>query len=227
MPPRRRDYMPRADGDFNSWVQNFFVKVTDFYSNQGIDPGPLVALDDARIEWEKAVTANLAAQALAESTAQRKRTARSVLDAVARPIVAFVQTYPATTNADRAMMAITPKLAGGTPVPTPATRPVARLESGQRLRHELRIVDEATPTRKAKPAGVLGVEVWRALTAPYEPSPGPGDAYRFLGLNTRGVLTTFFDTGDAGKTAHYCMRWTSTRGEKGPWSEVISATVAA
>ncbi|MCC6284495.1 MAG: hypothetical protein IT439_04210 [Phycisphaerales bacterium] len=32
---------------------------------------------------------------------------------------------------------------------------------------------------------------------------------------------------DAGKTALYTLRWVSTRGEKGPWSEVASATVAA
>jgi len=29
----------------------------------------------------------------------------------------------------------------------------------------------------------------------------------------------------AGKMAHYLLRWASTRGEKGPWSEVTSATI--
>lgn len=28
-----------------------------------------------------------------------------------------------------------------------------------------------------------------------------------------------------GQTAHYMLRWVSTGGEKGPWSELVSATV--
>ena len=32
---------------------------------------------------------------------------------------------------------------------------------------------------------------------------------------------------DGGKTAHYMLRWLSTRGEAGPWSETASATVGA
>lgn len=36
-----------------------------------------------------------------------------------------------------------------------------------------------------------------------------------------------FSAAGAGKTAYYALRWVSTRGEKGPWSDVTTATVAA
>ncbi len=32
---------------------------------------------------------------------------------------------------------------------------------------------------------------------------------------------------DGGKTAHYMLRWLSTRGETSPWSETASATIGA
>ncbi len=32
---------------------------------------------------------------------------------------------------------------------------------------------------------------------------------------------------DGGQTAHYMLRWVSTGGEKGPWSETASATIGA
>ena len=32
---------------------------------------------------------------------------------------------------------------------------------------------------------------------------------------------------DGGKTAHYMVRWPSTRGEADPWSEMASATIGA
>ena len=34
-------------------------------------------------------------------------------------------------------------------------------------------------------------------------------------------------TMDANKVAHYMLRWVNTRGEKGPWSETVSATIGA
>ena len=36
-----------------------------------------------------------------------------------------------------------------------------------------------------------------------------------------------FAGADGGKTAHYMLRWESTRGEPGPWSDTASATIGA
>lgn len=59
------------------------------------------------------------------------------------------------------------------------------------------------------------------------PAPTPGDSYKFLSGSSRGNLQADFPSAEAGKTAYYALRWVSTRGEKGPWSEVAAATVAA
>ena len=65
--------------------------------------------------------------------------------------------------------------------------------------------------------------------APPLNSPGQSgsDSYKFLSVSLRGNLQTDFPSAEAGKTAYYALRWVSTRGEKGPWSEVAAATVAA
>ena len=60
------------------------------------------------------------------------------------------------------------------------------------------------------------------------PSPlGDPETFSFLTLTTRPSLRTEFKPQDGGKTAVYMLRWVSTRGEKGPWSEIATATVAA
>jgi hypothetical protein len=46
-------------------------------------------------------------------------------------------------------------------------------------------------------------------------------------MTTRPTLRTDFRAADGGKTAVYMLRWVNTRGEKGPWSDVTTATVAA
>jgi hypothetical protein len=35
------------------------------------------------------------------------------------------------------------------------------------------------------------------------------------------------DPPDAGKIAHFLMRWVNTRNQPGPWSETVSATIGA
>ena len=52
-------------------------------------------------------------------------------------------------------------------------------------------------------------------------------ACSFLTMTTRPSFRADFKPGEGGKTAVYMARWITTRGERGPWSEVATATVAA
>ncbi len=49
----------------------------------------------------------------------------------------------------------------------------------------------------------------------------------FLTMTTRPTFRAEFKPGEGDKTAVYMARWINTRGEKGPWSEIATATVAA
>ena len=49
----------------------------------------------------------------------------------------------------------------------------------------------------------------------------------FLTMTIRPGFRAEFKAGEGGKTAVYMARWVNTRGEKGPWSEITTATVAA
>jgi len=48
-----------------------------------------------------------------------------------------------------------------------------------------------------------------------------------LTLTSRPTVRTEFKAHNDRKTAVYMLRWVNTGGEKGPWSEICSATVAA
>jgi hypothetical protein len=50
---------------------------------------------------------------------------------------------------------------------------VVAIECGERLRHTIHFTDSATPTRKAKPAGVLGAEIWVSILPVGQPTPSP------------------------------------------------------
>ena len=220
-------YMPRPDGDFGAWANHYYDAVEKWYSVQGFDPNELKALKEALSAWNAAFPAHVKAQAAAEGARQAKDAARAALEKAVRPVTNFVQGYPKTTNADRAEMGITVRDTSPSPAPAPSSRPLALVESGQRLTHQLRLVDESTPTRRARPAGVLGAEVWVKLVDADQPAPTDPAELTFLTMTTKPSFRAEFKAGEGGKTAVYMARWVNTRGEKGPWSEVTTATVAA
>jgi len=220
-------YMPRPDGDFAAWANQYYGAVEKWWEEQGLDNGDLKPLKEALSAWSAAYPAHVAAQQRAEGARQAKDTARRRLEAQVRPITNFIQGYPKTSNADRAEMGITVRDTSPSPAPAPTSRPLALVESGQRLTHQLRLVDESTPTRRARPAGVLGAEVWVKLVNADQPAPTDPAALAFLTMTTKPSFRADFKPGEGGKTAVYMARWINTRGEKGPWSEVATATVAA
>ncbi len=111
-----------------------------------------------------------------------------------------------------------------TPTPSgpPTTAPVGQVDTSQRLQHTISFSDATTPTSKAKPAGVRGCEIWMKVGPPL---PVTAADLAFVTLDTRTPHVIAFDGADANKTITYWLRWVSTRGETGPWSAAVSATV--
>ena len=241
MGPGGKPFIPRADGAFDAWVAAFWPAVQAFYNDHGLDVDELNALEDALAVWSEQYPLHTAAQAAALAARQAKDAARADLDAAIRPIVRFVQTFPSTTDADRATLGITLKAPGTGNRAMVTSRPLALVQSGQRLTHQLRLVDESAPLssrggrpRRAKPKGVQRAELFVALTPPGRPVPTPpppgcGDAgaYRYVGSVTGGETTLSFEPDQGGMQAHYIARWVTTSGASGPWSDTASATVAA
>ncbi len=234
MPRGGSNYIPRPDGDFSAWVNHYGAAVKDWWGTQGLDNTDLKPLELALTQWQKDYPAHVAAQAAADSARAAKDAARAALEREVRPITNFVQSYPTTTDADRATIGITvrPPATRKTPAPTPTTRPLVRVDIPARLTHTLRLVDSrdvGSPTggRSGKPKGVAGAEVWVTLVEPGATPPTDPHALSFLTMTSRSTLRTDFPTTAGGKTAVYMLRWVNTRGEKGPWSDITTATVAA
>jgi hypothetical protein len=73
----------------------------------------------------------------------------------------------------------------------------------------------------------VGAEVWVKLVDADTPAPTDPAALTFLTMTTKPSFRAEFKAADGGKTAVSMLRWVNTRGEKGPWSDITTATVAA
>ena len=218
------DYIPGADAQFDTWQVNFVTYVNAHLLDLGLDIADVVDLNATAATWTTEYPAHTAAQAAAEAARQAKDGARSGFEGAIRPLVRQLQASPDVDDAERAAMGITVPDRETTPQVPPKTRPVVSVDTSQRLQHTIAFADEATPTRKAKPAGVMGAELWVKVG---DPPPVDPSELTFLSLDTRTPYVADFPGEDGGKTAHYMLRWVATTGEKGPWSETASATIGA
>lgn len=218
---------PRPDGDFAAYMNNYYDAVEKWWSVNGFDESDLKPLKEALSSWNAAFPAHVAAQQRAEAARQNKDAARRTLEAAARPITAFIQGYPKTTDADRATIGITIRAPHPGGVPAPSSKPLVIVGDGGRLTHTLRLVDESTPTRRARPRGAERAEVFVAFTPTGTPAPNDLNAFRYVQSVSDGSTVLSFEQPQGGMTAHYVARWVTRRGAIGPWSETASATVAA
>ncbi len=221
------DYIPRPDAEFSGWLDNFVS-----YANANLAALGLVAADmtpttTAQTTWKVVYPAHITAQDAAQSARQAKDAGRTSVEAAVRPLVRRLQASPAVSDAERAALGITVPDPGGSPIGPPTTHPIVAIECGARLQHTINFTDSATPTRKAKPAGVLGAEIWVNILPIGSPTPTDPDSFTFVSLDTRTPYTLNFDGADGGKNAHYILRWVNPTGQKGPWSETATATIGA
>lgn len=218
---------PRPDADFAAYMNNYYEAVKKWWDTQGLDTNDLKPLEEALAAWNTNFPAHVTAQQRAEAARQNKDAARRELEAQARPVTSFIQGYPKTTDADRAIIGITIRAPGGGATPAPASRPLVIVESAARYTHELRLVDESTPTRRARPRGVERAEVFVAFTPTGTPAPSDFNAFRYIQSVSDGATVLSYESPQGGLQAHYLARWVTRRNAYGPWSETASATVAA
>lgn len=220
-------FFPQGDADFTAWGDRFNGYVQANFAALGLSAAEATGLNSAWVSFRIKYLIHVKARADASAAYQEKARTRRAFEALLRPAVRRIQTFAATTDAQRGELGITIPDRTRTRAAAPTTRPIVKVDFSLRLTHRIAFADEATPQRRSKPKGVMGAEVWVKLAVLGDAPPtGPADL-RFLLLATRSPAIAEYGGADAGKTAHYMVRWLSRRGEPGPWSETASATVGA
>jgi hypothetical protein len=219
-------YLPVSDQELRNWVTNFATYAAANSVALGIVAGDVTPISTAETAFAAKLDAQTAEKAATKSATQAKDTSRTTLKTAVRALVKRLQASTIITNAQRAALGITVSDGSRTPVAAPTSRPIVSVWVSQGLRQEIRFADENTPTRKRKPDGVRGAEVWVKILNPGEAPPADAAGMTFLDVSTSSPYLAEFSGDNAGKTAWYRLRWVNTRGEKGPWSDLASGTIA-
>jgi hypothetical protein len=228
------DYIPRREASLVPWVNQMSTVVGDWYVRQGIDNKLVNEVLVLREAFNEAYAASVAADAAARAATAAKDEARASLLAAVRQLAQQAQHEPDMDNSVRVDAGLTARKTTRTRTSVPRVAPLVSAAPVERFVHELRLVVEGeaagssgAAVRKAKPKGVQRAEVYRAIAQPGSTAIPADDAFVYVDSVSDAVHRMTLDGQAVGKQAYYKVRYVSSRGQRGPWSNVASATVAA
>ena len=218
------DFIPQNDADFRALGRKMVSGGTGHEAAVGITTGQLTALNDAIEDCDNATIAVTTAETAYNNAIAERNAARAVAEPLMRAMNRTVQAKAGVPDVLKTGMGL--PLHDTTPshAPAPTTRPVLLVDTSERLQHKITFHDETNLKSRAKPAGVSDIEIWCKIGAP---APADFNDCVLVTTSPKNNVVITCKGADAGKPAHYMARWKSTRGEFGPWSETVVASIGA
>lgn len=219
-----RGPFPDREADLNQYFQNAvpYVSFAANASRLGISETNLKELGIHFGAWNESFPASQNPDLATKTVVDKKNIAKEGVKAIFRKIFNDIP-ESALTSQDRNTL----NLAAPNPTrgrnPRPTTKPKGSVDTSKHLEHTVHFFDENTPNSRAKPDGVRGCQIWCKIGSP---AADPSEL-SYLATDTASPYVVHFNGADAGKVVYYWLRWENTRGEVGPWSDVIMATVSA
>jgi hypothetical protein len=218
------NFLPTRDQDLDAWSANFDTRITATPTAFGILASDATAFHALAADFSAKLAAAVNPSTRTRVTVQAKDISRAALKSKARTLAKVINAYPPITNAQRADLGLTVRDGTPSPIPAPTTQPIVNIEGSGGGVSLLRLADETTPLKKAKPPGVFAALIYTKIDGPAPVTPA--DA-QFSGVATKTLHSVNLPSGSAGKTLWVLAQWINERGENGPTSVVTSAMIAA
>lgn len=215
------DFIPAPDGQFDNWQENYFNFADEHINDLGLDRSDIDILNDAKALWQTTYIDQAAAHSAARAATAAKKAAKADYIALLRSYTRQIQANPIVTNALREGLGITVPDTDISPIAPPKSAPTLHVDISQRFHHTIKFYN--ADNGRGKPAGAASVEIW--FRAGEEPA-GP-DQLTYAGLASGFTYERKFTSANANQPIYYMARWMNAKGEPGPWSEPVRATVAA
>lgn len=218
------DYIPADDLGLLAFAQTFSNNLALTWEDLGLTQAEQTQMASTFTAFQTIMNTLAAAKNAATIARQQK-------DATRQDLVNLIRSYARqlqarTDQSDAQLLAYGLRIRDTTPtrVAAPTSQPVLFVDTSQRLKHSVAFRDALTPLSTAKPAGVLGCEIYRKVGGT---APGDLSECQFLGLDSASPFDVPYGSASGGQTAYYLARWANRNGEVGPTSDLISATVVA
>jgi hypothetical protein len=216
-----KDFIPNGDMQFNAWQANLMVKLNASAEVWNIPSTVINGLLEKQDWWQTAFAVSQDPTTRTRGTVKEKQEARKDYEKELRKQLKAYVTYNSRINdRQREEMELPVHKSTHTPAPVAPYAPWLRART-ELLRH-VTFDYGGSETSKSKPDGQHGLEmVWEIAS---EKPPHVRNLSHST-FDTHTPLTLEFDETERGSTLWYAARWENTRGEKGPWSEILSVII--
>lgn len=217
-------YLPVRDGQLATWLANFSSLISAAPATYGLLAGDasVIAADNA--SYQAAYALVTSATTKTADTVSAKNTVKASILPTIRLYAQQISNNAGVTSANKIALGLNPKTTTPTPITAPTTAPVLTAQSTSTAGTIFRYRDAtASPSVKAKPFGVIGLQMFgqTAATPVTDPTLLP-----LITVGTKSPLTVALGSGAAGKIGYFAARWITRKGLVGPWSSIVAYPVA-
>ncbi len=223
----QKDFLPARDEAMSLWAINFGALIAVSAASYGLVLADSTALNPLITAFTTSLSTAKNPTTRTPASVAAKGTARAQLSADIRALVKRIQSNNTITAAQKVSLGITVPTHVRTPVSPPVTRPVLSVANMASRSLTLRVSDESTPTKRAKPSNVEGANVYSFVALAGTPPPADLSGWTYKGLARKSDFNCAFEAGDVGKVAHIRALWINSRGAGGPVSDEITGSIAA
>ncbi len=220
-------YYPKDDQKFEAWVANFNTNLPAMLAGLGFPP----TFDDDLLLKHATYAASLEAHGAAQAAAHAARLEK---DAFQNDLIVAVRTAVRQLRANPAFddaMAVSLGLPIYDKKPTRKQAgmeiPTLRVEITGPQTHAISFwqMTEEYQEKASKPAWARAMRILRSVVEVGEPCP-PIELMGYLASDTAPPYVVMYGHAAVGKDAYYRGAWETPRGEIGPWSQAVRATIA-
>ena len=220
------DYIPHEQAVFFNWQDKLLNVLVAESVGWVVLPADLIALQALQTIYVAAYQTSSKEQKLTRTAgqAQALRTAQeNYIDGIRNFNSQWISRNPLVTDAQKVDLGVTVRDTEPTRIDAAGFAPQLVVDKISGGMHTLRFSNPEDPDSKKMPYGQKIILRTAVSTADI---PEPDIPWSGSVTVTRFLHDVIYTAGDKGKTAYYNACYESTRGERGPWSDVIDAIVA-
>ena len=213
--------IPAKDADFNVWQDTIVQAAIENSTEWLLDTDWLdKQLEPARAAWTTAWEAYQNPGTRTKLITATKKEKRADYEKLLMILAANLRANTRLTDDDRRAAGLSIRDAKPTPSPVPVTYPIISVDTSIMRRLILKYRDSGSTTT-AKPKGIHGAEIKWLIS---EERPMVEELINSA-FDTGTPYMIDFEDAQRGKRVWICLRWENTRGEKGPWGQMVNAII--
>ncbi|MDR1865090.1 MAG: hypothetical protein LBR08_05900 [Bacteroidales bacterium] len=218
----RKNYLPANILAFLKFVRNLIRYAQLNYMRWEIPQQSVTELQLPMDALEAAAEVSEDAATRTSAAIKKRNEARTALENVLRPFIQGKLIHnKLVTDDDLTAMALPVHDSKPTHHPAPHSRPAIEVKATNNRQHTVSALNQQTG-KKNKPADAYGVRYCREI---HDTPPLKASDLRYSVFSRKTTHVTDYDEEDRGKTAYYAACYENSKGEAGPYSDIISAII--